>query len=335
MNETATSTRNQLVIRQLSRIDFRNQLTADIRAGLSASPKWLLPKYLYDDLGSQLFEAICLLPEYYLTRSENEILSRHADEIAGTLNGPVTLLELGSGNAAKTRNLIQALLRRQAELHYVPVDISASALESSSRELMQSYPGLSITAYAGDYFTGLKALEGEPSSAGRTLALFLGSNIGNFDPGEALEFLRAVRRVLRPGDGLLLGADLRKERSRLELAYDDPLGVTSSFNLNVLLRLNREFDADFDLRGFRHLAHYNEVAGRIEIYIESLRQQTVHLRGLEMSVDFAAGEHVHTENSHKYDLPGLASMATATGFSLDRTWFDEAGLFSSNLFLAV
>jgi dimethylhistidine N-methyltransferase len=303
--------------------------------GLTADPKWLLPKYLYDDLGSQLFEAICLLPEYYLTRSEHEILDRRADEIVGALSGPITLLELGSGSATKTHSLIQALLRRQEHLHFVPIDISASALEVSSRVLLQSYPQLRITAFAGDYFTGLEALAEEPAVNERILALFLGSNIGNFDPPEALEFLRAVRRVLRPGAGLLLGADLRKERSRLELAYDDPLGVTASFNLNLLLRLNREFEGNFDIRGFRHRAHYNEELGRVEIYIESLRSQTVVLRRLDLTVEFNQGERIHTENSHKYDLKGLAEMASRSGFSLERTWFDQAGLFSSNLFVAV
>lgn len=334
MSETEASNHDELDFREVSHHDLHNQFRTDVRAGLTADPKWLLPKYLYDELGSQLFEAICLLPEYYLTRSEEEILSRYADEIVGQLEGPIALLELGSGSATKTRNLIEALLRRQSELQFIPIDISASALEESSRVLLQSYQGLSVNALAGDYFSGLRALADE-TVEGRILALFLGSNIGNFDPQEALDFLRAVRGVLRPGGGLLLGADLRKEARVLELAYDDPLGVTSAFSLNLLNRLNREFDGDFQVGGFRHIANYNEIAGRVEIYLESLRDQTVTLRGLDLTLNFREGERVHTENSHKYDLDGLREMAAATGFKLERTWFDEAKLFSSNLFVAV
>jgi L-histidine N-alpha-methyltransferase len=334
MNDAAAADNDRLRIREISQIDFRNQMTADIRAGLTAEPKWLLPKYLYDDLGSELFEAICLLPEYYLTRAENEILEHYADEIVSELEGPVALLELGSGAATKTRNLIEALLRRQPRLEFIPIDISASALEESSSVLLQAYPELSISAYAGDYFSGLKALAGETID-GRVLAVFLGSNIGNFEPEEALKFLKAVRGVLRPGGCLLLGADLRKDRRVLELAYDDPLGVTSAFNLNLLQRLNREFDGDFDVRQFRHVAKYNEDVGRVEIYIESLRRQTVNLRSLDLRVRFTEGERVHSENSHKYDLDGLASMAAAAGFSVMRTWYDDARQFSSNLFVAI
>lgn len=334
MSESETSNHDELDFREVSHSDLHNQFRADVRAGLTAEPKWLLPKYLYDELGSQLFEAICLLPEYYLTRSENQILSRYADEIVGQLEGPIALLELGSGSATKTRNLIEALLRRQSELQFIPIDISASALEESSRVLLQSYERLSINALAGDYFSGLRALADE-TVEGRILALFLGSNIGNFEPDEALKFMRAVRGVLRPGGGLLLGADLRKDRNVLELAYDDPLGVTSAFSLNILNRLNREFRADFQVSGFRHVANYNEAAGRVEIFLESLRDQTVTLRELELTVRFKAGERVHTENSHKYNLEGLREMAAATGFRLERTWFDDASLFSSNLFVAV
>jgi dimethylhistidine N-methyltransferase len=334
MSETATTERERLALQELARTDLRNQWAADVRAGLTAQPKWLLPKYLYDELGSQLFEAICLLPEYYLTRAEGEILRSYADEIVAQIEGPVALLELGSGSAVKTRTLIEALLRRQPRLQFIPVDISVTALEESSRVLLQSYPQLRVTAFAGDYFTGLEALAGE-SVEGRILALFLGSNIGNFDPPEALRFLRAVRAILKPGGGLLLGADLRKDPRVLELAYDDPLGVTAAFNLNILQRLNREFDGDFSVRGFRHVAHYNEALGRIEIYIESLQDQTVTLRGLDMTVHFGDSERIHTENSHKYDREGLARMATESGFTLARTWTDSAGLFSSNLFVAV
>jgi L-histidine Nalpha-methyltransferase len=304
-----------------------------VRRGLSSEPKRFLPKYFYDELGSQLFEAICLLPEYYLTRAENEILQRYSDQIVASVEGEITLLEMGSGSASKTRLLIEALLRIQPELTFVPVDISATALDSSSRILLQSYPRLRIEAYAADYFAGLAELK--KTKRARTLALFLGSNISNFDRAEAFRFLRAMRDVLIEGDALLLGADLKKDHRVLEAAYNDALGVTAAFNLNVLARINRELGGNFDLRGFRHLAYYNEEVGRIEIYIESLRRQTVRIDALDMEVSFAEGEQVHTENSYKYDLDDIANLAKETGFTRARTWLDAEGRFSSNLLLAV
>lgn len=313
--------------------DPRAGLAEDVRRGLTKEPKRFLPKYFYDQLGSQLFEAICLLPEYYLTRAENEILERYADEIVSSVAGAMTLVEMGSGSASKTRLIIEALLRKQPELLFIPVDISASALDSSSRILLQSYPQLSIEAYAADYFAGLAELRKSPR--GRTLALFLGSNISNFDPDEALKFMRALREMLGDGDALLLGADLKKDKTTLEAAYNDALGVTAAFNLNVLARINRELGGNFDLRAFQHRAFYNESAGRVEIYIESLREQTVTISQLEMEVKFAAGEQIHTENSHKYDLADLAKLAAETGFTRARTWLDEQKQFSSNLLLAV
>jgi dimethylhistidine N-methyltransferase len=325
---------DRLVIHNLVRADLRAGFAEDVRAGLSASPKHLFPKYFYDELGSQLFEAICLLPEYYLTRAENEILARYADEIVSEVSAEkVSLLEMGSGSASKSRLIIEALLKRQNELLYVPVDISATALEQSSRVLLQSYPKLTIDAYASDYYGAIGAL-GERQK-GRTLALFLGSNIGNFDVEEAHNFLRALRGVLRAGDALLLGVDLRKAAKILEEAYDDALGVTAAFNLNLLTRINREFDADFNLRAFRHQAVYNEELGRVEVYIVSLRAQTIPIRRLGMEIHFAEGERIHTENSYKYDPAGLSLLASATGYARSRTWLDERGQFSSNLFIAI
>ncbi|HYY58686.1 MAG TPA: L-histidine N(alpha)-methyltransferase [Pyrinomonadaceae bacterium] len=325
----------RLLVHNLVRpVDLRATFAADVRAGLLARPPRLFPKYFYDDLGSQLFEAICLLPEYYLTRAENEIFALYADEIVEAAPGHRRLLEMGSGSASKTRRLVEALLKRQRELLYIPVDISPAALVTSSRVLLQSYPELRIEAYASDYYDGLAAISRQERE-GRTLALFLGSNIGNFDHTEARRFLRALRGVLRNGDALLLGADLRKEPSVLEAAYDDSLGVTSAFNLNLLARINRELDADFDPRAFKHRAVYNEEIGRIEMYLESTRAQTVRLRKLEMEVEFAEGERIHTENSYKYDLEGLSGLAAETGFERARTWLDGGERFSSNLFMAV
>ena len=333
MLETQPVVEEKFSLHNLVKREPRAGLAEDVRRGLSSQPKRFLPKYFYDQLGSQLFEAICLLPEYYLTRAENEILEHYSDEIVSSVDGNTTLVEMGSGSASKTRLIIEALLRKQSELLFIPVDISASALDSSSRILLQSYPQLSIEAYAADYFAGLIELGKKQRT--RTLALFLGSNISNFDPDEALKFLRALREVLCDGDALLLGADLKKDKALLETAYNDALGVTAAFNLNVLARINRELGGNFDLRAFQHRAFYNETAGRVEIYIESTRAQTVSISGLEMEVEFAQGEQIHTENSYKYDLSDIAKLAAETGFTRARTWLDEGQQFSSNLLLAV
>lgn len=322
----------RLYIHNLAKRDPLTGFAEDVRKGLSAQQKRFLPKYFYDELGSQLFEAICLLPEYYLTRAENEILARYSDEIVASVDGQKTLVEMGSGSASKTRQIIEALLRRQSDLLFMPVDISATALESSSRILLQSYPRLRIEAYAADYFAGLAELGKKPRA--RTLALFLGSNISNFDPEEAIRFLKAMRSVLNKGDALLLGADLKKDPAILEAAYNDALGVTSAFNLNVLARINRELAATFDLRSFQHRAFYNEEIGRIEIYIESLANQRVRIEKLDLEVEFTAGELIHTENSYKYDKAGIAQLAAQTGFAVSRTWLDSQERFSSNLLLA-
>jgi len=331
--EPAQVSGEKLLIHNLVKREPRAGLAEDVRRGLSSKPKRFLPKYFYDQLGSQLFEAICLLPEYYLTRAENEILELYADEIVSSVEGDTTLIEMGSGSASKTRLIIEALLRKQRELLFIPVDISASALDSSSRILLQSYPQLKIEAYAADYFAGLAELEKQQRS--RTLALFLGSNVSNFDPDEALKFLHALRQVLRSGDALLLGADLKKETRVLEAAYNDALGVTAAFNLNVLARINRELGGNFDLTAFKHRAFYNEAAGRIEIYIESRRVQTVSINELEMEVEFGEGEQIHTENSYKYDLGDIGKLASETGFTRARTWLDSGERFSSNLLMAV
>jgi L-histidine Nalpha-methyltransferase len=223
------------------------------------------------------------------------------------------------------------MLRRQAKLHYLPVDISVASLERSSVELLQLYPRLRITAYSADYFTALRELD--PAEEGeRTIALFLGSNIGNFDRDEAREFLREVRQVLNAQDGLLLGADLKKPAEVLIPAYNDALGVTAAFNRNVLVRINRELGADFQIEKFRHLALYNEELGRVEAHLVSAENQAVRIPALDLEVSFAKGETIHTENSYKFDAEQLAGLARDTGFALERSWFDAARRFSFNLF---
>ncbi len=328
---------DRLVIHRLARQEVSDEFAQDVRAGLAARPKTIPPRYFYDDLGSQLFEAICLLPEYYLTRAESEILRNHADEIVSSVTGPVRLIELGSGSADKTRHLIDALLAKQPELHYMPIDISDVALDRSSAILLHIYPRLSITAYAADYFTALRALAeaGVTYRQGkRTLALFLGSNIGNFNPDEAVAFLGEIRKMLHPEDGLLVGADLKKSAELLVPAYDDALGVTSAFNRNLLARINRELDADFDITRFEHRAIYNERLGRVESHLVSLQAQTVLIKALDLEVRFEPGESIHTENSYKFDLEQLGELARQSGFCLTKTWFDGARRYSFNLLAA-
>ncbi|HLF85330.1 MAG TPA: L-histidine N(alpha)-methyltransferase [Blastocatellia bacterium] len=327
---------NRFTIHRLALGGDSNAFAIDVRAGLTRKPKALSPKYFYDELGSRLFEAICWLPEYYLTRAESEILQTNSVEIVSSVEGPVRLLELGSGSAEKTRYLIEALLAKQPELHYLPVDISDSSLELASQRLLRLYPGLRITAFAADYFTALQvSATSVPADLDcRTVAVFLGSNIGNFGRDESREFLRAVRKLLRPEDALLLGADLKKSPAVLIPAYDDVLGVTAAFNLNLLARINRELDGNFDVTKFRHSAIYNDDLGRIEIHLVSREPQIVRIRAIDLEVAFDKGETIRTENSYKFDLDQLASLARDTGFSLAKTWFDNCHLFSFNLFVA-
>jgi len=310
---------------------------ADVRRGLTAAPKFLLSKYLYDELGSRLFAAICALPEYYLARVESEILAAHAGEILDFLKGPLRLVELGSGDSEKTPLLIERLLARQGTLRYLPIDISASVVEASSERLLLAYPGLSITGFVADYPDALQALPREP--AGRegehTLALFLGTTLGNLEPDEQRALLRDLGRALRPGDGLLLGVDLKKPEDLLLPAYDDPLGVTAAFDLNLLVRINRELGGGFDVRRFRHRALYDRDLGRIEMRLESLVAQTVPIQELGIEVPFAAGESLHTESSYRFDPDQLAELGRETGFALARGWTDAAGRFGVYLLTPV
>jgi len=307
----------------------------DVRRGLTSTPKVLYPKYLYDELGSRLFEAITALPEYYPTRCEAEILGRHAGDIAAALCGPLWLVELGSGDGQKTRLLIEALLARQESLEYVPVDISESAVEISSRALLLSYPELRITAYIGEYQAALRRIRQERVAPGCPLVLFLGSTLGNMGPEERRAFLCDVRKLLNPSEGFLVGVDLQKPEEVLIPAYDDPLGVTAAFDLNLLVRINRELEGGFDVAAFRHRAIYNREVGRIEMHLESRRAQTVPIRALELEVSFAAGETIHTESSYKFRVDQIVALAAETGFELRRTWKDSRSWFASNLLVAV
>lgn len=349
---------DRLVIHDLSRTHEpegdeaarETDFAVDVRRGLTDLRKHLAPKYFYDDLGSLLFDAICFTPEYYPTRAEDEILRLHAGEIIARAAGDqpqtkLSLLELGGGSGEKTRRLIEAVLLRQDVLGFRFVDISAAALTRAARILLQTYPRLRIDAYAADYDTALDVIAGESShnveandDKTRTLTVFLGSNIGNFDLAEAAAFLRRLRNVLRAGDALLIGADLRpnarKTRAQLVAAYDDAVGVTAAFNRNVLARINRELDADFDPRSFRHIALYDDAAGRMEMHLESTHAQTIRIAALNLEIRFEAGERIHTESSHKYDEGALDTLAAAADFCREQTWTDTGERFSSNLFRA-
>jgi L-histidine Nalpha-methyltransferase len=325
----------RFVIHQSVSQSNSDRFANDIGLGLTKDPKSLSPKYFYDALGSQLFEAICLLPEYYLTRAETEIFQSHAAEIIAQMHAqytPLGIVELGSGSSIKTRLLIEAILARQEGLHYHPIDISATILEQSASKLLGDYPNLYITAHVSDYTEGLSSIvrrEGE-----RILVLFLGSNIGNYMPDEGRLLLTQIRRALRPGDGLLLGADLKKSPAILEPAYNDALGVTAAFNLNLLLRINRELDADFDPARFEHRAVYNEREGRVEIFIVSRVAQSVRIKKIGLQIEFREGEMIHTENSYKYDPAQLEALARETGFKPNRSWVDSEKRFSCNFWAA-
>jgi len=310
----------------------------DVRAGLTARPKTLPSRYFYDELGSAIFEAITLLPEYYLTRAETEILTAHADEIIAHAK-PARLIELGSGSAQKTRYLIEAGLRQQRNLEYNAIDISHTVLAASAKALRAQYAGLTVTSYQGEYYDGLRALASAHSRPGETghraLALFLGSNIGNFDPPEALRLLRAIREVLKRDDALLLGADLKKDRATLEAAYDDVIGLTAAFNLNIVARINRELGGHFNVRSFRHRAVYNEEHGRVEMHVVSTTDQVVAIDALSLDVSFSQGESIHTESSYKFSRDDVAHLARAAGFELQNVWTDAKQRFACHLLRCV
>lgn len=326
MHHTGTIPKDRLEIVEIPAAAAMQSFAQDVRAGLGAQPRTLPSKYFYDDLGSALFDAITRLPEYYLTTAETEILRECGWEIVRVLGGSFEFLELGSGSAQKTRLLIEEALRVQPTLRYSPIDISGDALRSSSSSLVEHYDGLSIRGYAGDYFNVLAsdALTFER----RVLAMLMGSNIGNYDPREARRLIALVGKALRPGDGLLLGVDRKKDPAILERAYDDPTGVTAAFDKNVLGRINRELGGTFDLQAFRHVARYDETRGCIESFLEATREQQVRIASLDLELSFAAGERIHTESSYKFDDADIDALAAATGFRRTKRWSDRQDRFS-------
>jgi len=300
----------------------------EVVRGLISRQKTLPCKLFYDDLGSELFERITELPEYYPTRTELEILRGSSGEIAEAAGSGVSIVELGAGTATKTGTLLRAFARRQMRVKYYPVDISPAALDAAEKRVGQDCPAAQVHPVIADFSNGFNFLQ---NISGRKLVLYLGSSIGNFDGPDAIALLRKVRQRLSPEDALLLGTDMVKSAEILVPAYDDAQGVTAEFNKNILRRINREFAADFDLDSFRHIAEWNPVKSRMEIYLESTRQQVAILRTPSVRVILAAGERIHTENSYKYTLPMVERMLCVSGFKLERTWYDRREWFGLHL----
>ena len=308
--------------------DAAATMARDVRAGLSSYPKELAPKYFYDERGSQLFEQITELPEYYPTRAEREILTNRSGEIHVAAGCPGTLIELGSGSAAKTRHLLSAMRDCGSLDTYVPVDISEEITERTASELVDEYPGLKVHGLVCDYE---QHLERVPHGSGTRMIAFLGGTIGNLYPRQRQAFLERIRALLDTGDHLLLGTDLIKDSARLEAAYDDSAGVTAEFNKNVLAVLNNQLGADFDLDAFEHVARYDEEAERMDIRLRSLAEQEVRLEELDLEIAFAEEEEMRTEISTKFTRERIAAAYDGVGLEL-RGWFtDAAGDYALSL----
>ena len=308
--------------------DAAAAMARDVRAGLLSEPKELAPKYFYDERGSQLFEQITELDEYYPTRAERSILARRSAEIVAAAAQPRTLVELGSGSASKTRHLLSAMRDAGCLRTYVPVDISEEITHETAESLVQEYPGLAVHGLVCDFEHHLERI---PDGEGGRLVAFLGGTIGNLFPRARRDFLSRVAAMLGPRDRLLLGTDLVKEPARLEAAYDDSQGVTAEFNKNVLEVLNRELGADFDLDAFEHVARYDSEEARMDIRLRSLVEQTVRIAGLDLAVSFAAGEEMRTEVSAKFTRERLERVYSEAGLALSGWFTDEAGDYALSL----
>ena len=306
--------------------DADKALRRDARQGLTSAPKWLPPKWFYDARGSELFEDITRLEEYYPTRAEREILQRYAGEIASR-SAAHTLVELGSGSSEKTRLLLDALRSNGTLRQFVPLDVSESALREAVEAIARDYPGLAIHAVVGDFTEHLSRTPGEAPR----LVAFLGGTIGNLFPHERATFLTEVRQVLEPGEWLLLGTDLVKDADTLVRAYDDSQGVTAAFNRNVLAVLNRELGADLDLRRWAHEARWDPDRERIEMHLVSTRDQRVSVPGADLAIEVEQGESIQTEISAKFRLDTLAPLLVGAGMDLDRSWTDPDGDFALSL----
>jgi L-histidine Nalpha-methyltransferase len=309
------------------------EFASDVRVGLTRSGQKELPsKYLYDDVGSALFEVISHLPEYGLTRADERLLQSHADEIVERLDAPVAVAELGSGSGKKTRWILEALGRWQRTFYY-PVEISRSALAMCEREL-SDIDSLSIVGFEREYLDGLLEVAAHRQRNQHLFVMFLGSTIGNFDRAAGVKFLAEIRHILQPGDSLLLGTDLEKPAEQLLKAYNDEIGVTAAFNLNLLARINRELDGNFDLRQFEHTSKINREARSVEMHLVSKQSQTVRIPASDLRIEFQEGETIWTESSHKYQPEEVFQMAKSAGFSCEAQWIDEQWPFAENLLIA-
>lgn len=302
----------------------------DVRRGLSGTPKTLPPRYFYDVLGSSLFDAICCLPWYEVTRAEKRLLERHAAAIAAA-SGAAFIAELGPGNGEKLALLSGAFTEHGRDLGVHLIDISGAAL-ALARERFAVMDGVTVSSACATYEEGLRGIPGRRGDTGSALVLMLGSNIGNFEPIEAAGLLARVREALNPGDAFLLGADLVKPAAALQLAYDDPLGVTAAFNLNLLERINRELGANFDLAEFAHRARWNGADSRVEMHLISMRDQIVEVPLAGLQVSFPRGESIHTESSYKFQSGDLRTLGEQAGFQVASQWIDEPAQFSLTLF---
>lgn len=311
------------------RSDQNADFSKAVRAGLTARIKHIPARFLYDDKGSDLFERITKLPEYYLTRAEHEILTANADAIAASVGGDPLLVEFGSGSSTKTRLLIEALIQRHNRLSYAPIDISRVALEDSAVELLNTYKSLDIVGVWGEYERGL--FEIERMATGPRLVLWLGSNIGNLTEDEARDFLSEIRSRMTPADRLLVGADLVKDATVLKAAYDDAQGVTAAFTLNLIERIRRELKGDLEVADFKYHTRWNATRARIESHLEVLRDHTAHIGALNLSVSFHKGELIHTEYSHKYTRKSFAKLASSVGLVEKKSWTDSQARFLSVL----
>lgn len=313
----------------------RAAFAKDVAEGLSQHPKKLSSRYFYDATGSRLFQEIMALPEYYLTRAEFSLIRQHRSAMAKAFaaGGFFHLVDLGAGDAMKTKLLLQELVSQEKPFDYVPMDISGAAMKELSKNLQQEHPDMHVQAVVAEYVTGLQWLEQHLTE--RKVVLFLGSNIGNFEREEGLEFVSQIRQHLHPGDLFLLGVDLSKDPDTILAAYNDASGITAAFNLNLLDRINRELGGNFDLDAFKHFALYDPQLGVMKSFLVSQRAQEVYLEATQTRYTFAAWEAVHTENSHKYTLQQAKEMGSTAGFELVTSYLDAEGHFADMLFKAV
>ena len=318
----------------INNASFTVEFAADVQRDLALEPKQLQSKYLYDALGSSLFEAICRLPWYPVTRAESRLLARHATEVVGALKGQTTIVELGCGSGEKIAMLAGALQAIDGTARVHLIDVSSQALEQTEQRLTR-LQHFSVVGHQSTYEVGLHRAAAARDGDGPMLVLLLGSNIGNFDAPAALDFLTRIRRALEPGDLLLLGADLVKPAAELLLAYDDPLGVTASFNKNLLVRINRELGGEFDLHAFNHAALWNPAEQRIEMHLVSRVAQRVRIAAAGPTVHFARDERIWTESSYKYQPDQIARMGIETGFALRDQWIEPSARFALSLMTAI